>query len=173
MWPRKVPTLEPNWEDAKFAVQEYGNWIKNADTKITILAGASGVLLTFLASKLPSAYVVVREGEPAEAAMMIVVIISLLVVGTVMARWIYIALRPRTPVSLPQNRFSWPAMASLSAAPNGFSPFTLIEEAWDQAFVLSKIAYAKYFAFNRAIEWFAVLVVLGAGYVAWSGWRFS
>ncbi|TAL45084.1 MAG: hypothetical protein EPN91_03140 [Salinibacterium sp.] len=145
-------------DDARFVIQQTGAWIKNADSKVTILAAALGLTSAIAWANSWLVIAALNRGDGVLSAAVIVLAISAVVVLGAGARWVFLALRPRTFTSLEVNRFSWPYLATLPSAPTSFKSRTADREAWDQAHVLAKIAQAKFICFRRALEWYLVLV---------------
>ena len=165
-----TPNGSADWDDAKVAMQEFGSWIKNADTKITILAAVLGVSLTALAGRAESIVAAVRDHD---GRLVGVLIVSLAIVGAaaiVTAHYIIKALRPRVGSVSNNNRFSWPAMAKRSEVPTQFDADTRVAEAWEQAGALAKIAQAKYESFTRALRSFIVLAVAACVAISVASW---
>lgn len=169
MWSRrfsKAPrTGASSWEDAKMAIQETGNWIKNADTKATVVAAVLGVSLTLLGGQSAQILKALGSENGILSKVLVVALVGVAVFSIATLFFVTSALRPRTPRSSGLNRFSWPAMAGRDSAPKSFEPETCAEEAWEQAYLLSRIAQIKYKRFGWAINSFlcltlSVLVVL-------------
>lgn len=153
---------EPYWDDAKLAVQEIGQWIRNADTKVTILAAALGVLISSLASKGDLVAAVFMKDTGCIKLVVGVVLLAWLLTAVMTVLRIYSALQPRThSSSVGLNRFAWPVLAKLEVAPRDLSQDALAGEAWTQAYDLAKIAAAKYSDFKFALRWF--IASLGVG----------
>ena len=147
-----------DWEDAKVAMQESGSWIKNADTKVTILAAVLGVSLTILAGQSSRIVGALQRQDvhvvfPLAFALAGVVVTS---IGTLF--FVGECLRPRTVKVSEDNRFAWPSMAGRSSAPLSFPSASRVAEAWEQAFALSKIVEAKYRSFRWALRMFLGLI---------------
>ena len=156
----------PDWEQAKLAIQEFGGSIRNADSKITILAAALGVSLTFALPRVASS--VQRSSESANSCEWWALLL-LAIAGSVCASLtgynLYRALAPRVMPRIAArgdlNRFSWPSMAAEANAPVPDKVGGL-EEAWEQAHTLATIAKAKYDRFTVALRFLvAYLVVFG------------
>jgi len=160
----------PPWEDAKLAMSEFGNWIKNADTKVTVLAAALGILVTAIASKAD----IVRQAlsNPAFGVKWtLVTALGLLVVAVlVTAVHVYRALAPRTMAS-GANRFAWPSVAAEFRAPSALTRETCLEEAWQQNYVLAQIARAKFGAFRWALRCFGATLLLSVVTIALATWQ--
>lgn len=170
---RASTTTSPSWEDAKFAVQEIGGWVKNADTKITILAGTVGVILSLLLARLADILRVVRVHDGAARD---VVLVSGVVGLACLALTVAFSVRALIPrfggdrMLAATNRFSWPELAddSSSSLPD---PATAAMEAWAQARALSRIARAKYRSFRWALGFFlagATSLVICVAAAAWA-----
>lgn len=89
-------TASESVQDARFAIQESGNWIKNADTKSTVVAAATGVVATALASRADTVHEAFAGGRLGCAGP----IVALLIFGyiatlIVTASYLYRALSPR------------------------------------------------------------------------------
>ena len=120
------------WEHAKLAVQEFGGWIRNADTKITILAAALSVSLTFA---LPRAVATINDAHVFSSPREFWIVVVLAIAGAVFAVAsgynLFRALAPRVmsraSTKTTMNRFSWPSMAAepvavVPAAPGAVPP---------------------------------------------------
>lgn len=148
-----------DWEHSKLAIQETGGWIKNADTKSTILAGSFGLSLTFAVPRLLDALPTVTAAPFAfglwVAAATIFVAAALLTgyrIGN--------ALLPRTALGTGlMNRFAWPSLANVAPQhlpPEKLSVDEIRAEAWEQAATLAQIAAAKYRSFKFGLISFCV-----------------
>ena len=156
---------EPSWEDAKVAIQEFGGWIKNADTKATILAAAVGILVVALLSRVSKVGEVLRVDPPWRCGIIIVsatLILSMVLLGL----FLYLALKPRRSNTAAFSRFSWPSVAAMPSAPANLARGAAAEEAWIQAHILARIAELKYRWFNRALGTFWVTLIVFAILVA-------
>lgn len=159
--PRKPePSVTPaDWEQIKLAIQETGGWIKNADTKSTILAGSFGLSLTFavprLLEALPTVFI-----APFAFGLWVAAAVILVTAALLTGYRIGNALLPRTSLgnSL-MNRFAWPSLANVAAQhlpPEKLSAADIRAEAWEQAASLARIAAAKYRSFKIALISFCV-----------------
>lgn len=137
-------------------MQEIGGWIKNADTKVTILAGSLGVVLSVGASRLGDLIALFTDLPLLTTAVAIALLCVFVVTTANAGRWVFVALIPRTDTGERANRFAWPYLASLPVAPREFDASIVAAECWDQAYSLARIAARKYSAFRRALEWFFV-----------------
>lgn len=167
---RNPPTEKADdWEDAKVAMQESGSWIKNADTKVTVLAAVLGVSLTVLAGRFDRIVGALREQGGCLSIFLIVGLAGVVVASITTLIFVAAALRPRTAKVSEGNRFSWPSMARRPFAPTAFPVASRASEAWEQAFALATIAEAKYRSFVRALHaflglilWIVVVLVVSA-----------
>lgn len=148
-----------DWEHSKLAIQETGGWIKNADTKSTILAGSFGLSLTFAAPRLLEALpdvVAVPFAFGIWVAAAAIFTVAALITGYRIGN----ALLPRTELgSSLMNRFAWPSLASVAPQhlpPEKVSADDVRTEAWEQAASLARIAAAKYRSFKIALISFCV-----------------
>lgn len=158
------------WEDAKLALQEFGSWIKNADTKVTVLAAALGVTISLVGAKSETLVLAYRaSGSTCPSALWCVLLLFLISV-LFTAHYIYKALNPRMETSSEFSRFSWTSMAALAEAPKSFPSSGSDAEAWAQAHVLSRIAREKYKSLRAALICFASVMVTGAVLVALATW---
>lgn len=152
---------EREFAGAQLAVQEFGNWVRHADSKVTVLAAAIGVSVTLLAGRSGAVFMVLTAAGLAlwiQMAVIITGIGSLVCIGAAL-RLVFVALAPRMDASAPRNPFSWPDVAA--AVPRLPRPSRVdeIDFAWHEAGTLASIARKKYGAFRRALEWFLVSVV--------------
>jgi hypothetical protein len=176
--PRRFETVEPvnavqssaeALADAKFAIQESGNWIKNADTKSTLIAAAVGVVATASASKADVVYRAFSGGKLGCASLLLLaLIVAYVVTLLVTAYCLYRALSPRTDHLVDLNRFAWPSVVARGPSLPELSWAKVNEEAWAQNYMLACIARDKYRAFKSALTWFglnlaaAVLMIFAA-----------
>lgn len=144
----------PYWEDAKLAIQETGNWVKNADTKTTILAAALGVLLTAIASRSTDIHTGFTTSTGSYLVLLAVSLVAFTLASVVTVGCIYRALTPRTQPGSLENRFSWPSMAARDLPPVGMPSDSIAREAWEQAHTLAKIAQQKYRWFRWALSFY-------------------
>jgi hypothetical protein len=156
------PAVGYDWDDAKVALTETGSWIKNADTKVTILAAVLGVSITTLASRSDVIVSALKAQDSRAGGVLIIAVIVALISGSVCIFFVGAALRPRVRSVSTTNRFSWPALASLDSPPVSFPSETRSKDAWEQTHALSQIAKAKYRALGRALFFFLTFVVSAA-----------
>lgn len=158
-------------QDARFAIQETGNWIKNADTKSTVVAAATGVVATALASKAGAVHEAFANGGLAcIGPMLVLLIVSYIatLIGTTTC--LYRALSPRTRPTSMSNRFAWPS-AELNGPEVPNSSWTVVQrEAWGQNYMLACIAGAKYRAFRSALQWFGASLAITIAIVCIVAW---
>jgi hypothetical protein len=157
------PKDPPNWEDAKVAIQEFGGWVKNADTKSTILSAAVGLVFVALLTRVQRLGDVVRM-DSAWRCPLILIGILLLASMVFLAICLFSALRARK-VAGHFSRFSWPSVAGVEGELK-LNPDGSADEAWIQARALASIVRRKYYWFNRALATFWVTLVLFAVLVA-------
>lgn len=158
-----------SWEDAKLALQEYGNWVKNADTKTTVLAAATSLLISVMAANSKMFVATIQAGSWPSGALSVLLLVFV-VASFLTARCLFAALTPRTTAASLDNRFSWPAVASKAVPPTSYPAETLVAEAWEQCHTLAQTAAAKYRSFYAALRWFAVTVVIGAIALVSASW---
>ncbi len=161
------------WEPAKLAVQEFSGWVKNADSKVTVVAAAFGVSLTLgISQVVPATGRVLAIGGCAGqiwTGLLFAFIAAAVCTGT----GIYMALVPRTQPA-EANRFSWPDHASgaVVAADLDYSTEAAVADAWKQAKVLAVIGAEKFKWLGRTLITFGVylgllmLLVIGAAIAA-------
>ncbi|MFI9503367.1 hypothetical protein [Nocardia sp. NPDC052566] len=149
---------------------EFGNWIKNADTKISVLAAVFGVMLALLAARADTFRRVLAD--PASCATWILVALLMLLLGAVLMTTglLYSALVPRTVVT-GRNRFSWPSIASEPQPPRNLDQRSTLEEAWSHNHLLAQIAGRKYAAFRNALRGFVITLILGIACVVIATWQ--
>ena len=155
---KKTPGESKDWEDAKVAMQESGSWIKNADTKVTILAAVLGVSLTTLAGQSSRIVTALQRQDVHVVIPMTFALAGVVVTSILTVFFVGECLRPRTVEVSADNRFAWPSMAGRSSAPLSFPSASRVAEAWEQAFALSKIVEAKYRSFRWALRMFLGLM---------------
>lgn len=155
--------MPADWEHSKLAIQETGGWIKNADTKSTILAGSFGLSLTFALPRVLEELPRLAENQFAFGLWTAFAAIFLLA-AVATGLGIGNALLPRTSVGARAvNRLAWPSLASASSGylpPATVTTDEIRREAWEQAVSLSRIAAVKYRYFKIAL--IAFYVYLGA-----------
>lgn len=154
------PIQPPAWEPAKLALQEVGGWIKNADTKTTILAAAFGVSLTFACTKLLELgpdWISAASGCARTWALIMLIAAIAATVGT--GCNIYRALVPRMHQT-GSNPFAWPDLAGGLKLPPADDIGVSIEHVWSQTRVLALIAKRKYRHLKWALRWFALYLVV-------------
>jgi len=143
-------------DDAKFVIQDVGNWIKNADTKSTVIAAATGVVATAVASKIDIVYSALNNTDfHCKWALLVLAALSfvaLVATGYYLNR----ALSPRTHQEGAVNRFAWPSLANGKGVPREFSWSAANREAWDQAERLAGIAKLKFENLRTAMRWFGL-----------------
>lgn len=160
--------------DAKFAIQETGNWIKNADTKSTVVAAATGVVATASASKAGSVHAAFASGKLGCGGILFAVVIIVYIFALlVTAYYLYAALSPRTQLQVQANRFAWPNVASSGGAIPDNSRATVEAEAWSQNYMLGCIASKKFGAFKGALRWFGVSFCAAILIICISAWAMS
>lgn len=159
--PRKPePSMTPaDWEHSKLAIQETGGWIKNADTKSTILAGSFGLSLTFAVPRLLEALPTVAAA-PFTFGLWVAAAVIFTAAALLTGYRIGNALLPRTSLGPTlMNRFAWPSLANVAPQhlpPEKLSAADIRVEAWEQAASLARIAAAKYRSFKIALISFCV-----------------
>lgn len=157
--------------DARFAIQESGNWIKNADTKSTIIAAAAGVVAAATASKADVVYRAFSSGKLGCSAMLLLMlIIGYVATLLVTASYLYRALSPRTDLLPDVNRFAWPSVISGGPAVPELSWAKVIQEAWAQNYMLACIARDKYRAFKNALRWFGLSLAAAVILISVATW---
>lgn len=160
---RNTPAATPDWEQSKLAIQETGGWIKNADTKTTVLTAAFGVSLTFALPRILDGVTALGGAPVLFGAWLVLMIILVLTIGLT-AFGIYRALIPRADVRASQlNRFAWPSVAGLASTdlpPEDRSEEAVRGEAWEQAATLARIAAQKYRSFKLALRAFGTYVIV-------------
>lgn len=153
------PVTPADWEHSKLAIQETGGWIKNADTKSTILAGSFGLSLTFAVPRLLEALPTVAA-VPFAFGLWVAAAAIFLAAAILTGHRIGNALLPRTSLGTSlMNRFAWPSLANVAPQhlpPEKLSASDIRSEAWEQAASLARIAAAKYRSFKIALISFSV-----------------
>jgi hypothetical protein len=136
-------------------IQETGNWIRNADTKATVLAAA--LALTISTAVTHCAGVVdAYHGRGGVIGRWIIIVASLLAAATLLLSIVnvYKTLLPRTSAETTFNRFGWPSIAASSHPPTKLDPAGLRDEAWRQSYQLALIAQAKFHHFRLGLRFF-------------------
>ncbi|WP_155981455.1 hypothetical protein [Nocardia sp. BMG111209] len=160
------------WEDAKLAMTEFGNWIKNADTKVAVQAAALGVVITAAGSKAD----LFRRAlsDPAAGCRAMLVGPLLLLLGAIVATGMYLyrALAPRTAAT-EWSRFSWPSIAAAAQPPEVLDRRSTLREAWSQNYALARIADEKFAACRNALRCFGLTLILFAACIGVATWQAS
>lgn len=157
-----LPDEKQAFEYAKLAVSETGAWIKNADTKATILAAGLGVAISVTAGRAAAVWQLIMGPNTALSVVSTAaaLVFALGVVGSI---WCAVrTLIPRTNVTGGRNPFAWPSVASSFEANDEEFGKASAQQAWNQAHALARIAAAKYRSFEVALTWFIVAIV-GSG----------
>ncbi|CAM4438795.1 hypothetical protein NONI108955_28335 [Nocardia ninae] len=160
----------PPWEDAKLTMTEFGNWIKNADTKLTVLAAALGIVMAAVASKADSFQKALANPEFDCKWTLIMALLLLLGAIVVTAGYLYVALVPRM-TSMGSNRFAWPSVVAEGRPPWNLEHRSTLDEAWSQNHALAGIAGRKYVAFRKALRTFGIALLLCAVCIALATWQ--
>lgn len=161
-------------QDAKFAIQESGNWIKNADTKSTVIAAATGVVASALASRADTVHKAFTEGRLGCAGPIVtLLILSYIATLTVTVLHLYRALAPRTRPLNASNRFAWPSVELCGREVPDSNWAIVQDEAWSQNYMLACIAGAKYRALKRALGWFGGSLALAIAITCVATWATS
>lgn len=148
-----------NWDAAKFSIQEFGNWIKNADAKVALLGAAFGISVSVMATKA-DIYQAALKNDDFSLRWLLVVLLTLTAVALfACALSIYNSLVPRTK-SGQQNVFSWASVSSNEVIPALTSRQRLLDDAWVQCADLARIAKVKYFWFKCALLEFGTFIFL-------------
>ncbi|MFE3054822.1 hypothetical protein [Nocardia sp. NPDC059239] len=168
--PPATPAVPP-WEDAKLAMTEFGNWIKNADTKVTILTAALGILVASTASNIDTLHAALSNPAFRHKWILSVPLGLLCCAILATAGFAYQALKPRSGGASTQNRFSWPSVADSSCPPSDLDPMATLVEAWTQNHALARIAALKYRAFANALRCFGIALILSGTCIAIATWQ--
>lgn len=147
-----------NWDAAKLSISEFGNWIKNADSKVTLLGAAFSVSVSVVATKA-DVYRSALVNDKHSLNWLLVVLLTLTVVALLScAVCIYVSLVPRTKAGV-QNLFSWASVSSNEVIPAWTTRQKLLDDAWVQCIDLASIARTKYFWFKRALISFGFFIL--------------
>jgi hypothetical protein len=141
-------------------IQETGGWIKNADTKTTVLAAAFGVSLTIAVARIAEATPMVIQLPSMIGAIVWFCSLTLLGVAVVAVGWnLYRTLLPHIE-SAGANRFAWPDLAA-GRVPNAVPAADgALADAWLQVATLSGIANQKYRRLRVALKCFGIYLIL-------------
>ncbi|MBO9049534.1 hypothetical protein [Curtobacterium flaccumfaciens] len=160
--PQSAPDEKLAFEYAKSAIAEFGAWVKNADTKATVLAAGFGAVSTITAGRFSAVLTVIFGGSEGWRILVAVAGVAFIVAAVITIWFLTRALIPRKNVSGGRNAFAWPSVAdSFEANDKEFSRASA-EMAWAQAHALAKIAKAKFAAFRAALFSFVALIVFAA-----------
>ncbi|MFD4641669.1 Pycsar system effector family protein [Lentzea sp. NPDC058436] len=161
---RTVRRHRDSTSEAQFVITVVGNWIVNADTKAGLLATANAVLGGVVASQRSSLRSAFNPKSPTpwwELPIAGLVALSFLISMVALVA----VLRPRIRTG-PYSRYSWPAVANLSAEDVLSRARRNPEaEAWRTARDLSLIARRKFLWLRVAIFSWAVTGVLSLSWV--------
>lgn len=158
---RTAPDEKLAFEYAKSAITEFGAWIKNADTKATVLAAGFGAVSTITASRTAAVMNVIFDGTEGWRIAVAVVAVAFAVAAVVTLWFLVSALVPRRDVSGGRNAFAWPSVATFTPDDDTFNAASA-PMAWEQARALARIAEAKFAAFQSALYSFVAVVVFAA-----------
>lgn len=153
------PDAGTGWEDAELVIQETGNWIRNADTKATVLAAA--LALTISTSVTHCAGVLAAyHDRGGSIGRWIIIVASLVAAATLLLSIfnVYKTLVPRTTPETAFNRFGWPSIATCPHPPTKLEPGALRDDAWRQCYQLALIAQGKFRHFKFALGSFLVAI---------------
>lgn len=157
-----LPDEKQAFEYAKLAVSETGAWIKNADTKATILSAGLGITASVTAGRAAAVWQLIT-GSNLVLTVAAVLTTAAFITGAVGAVWFAVrTLIPRTNVSGGRNPFAWPSVASSFQENDEAFKDASAPQAWNQVHALALIAAAKYRAFAASLRWF-ILAIVGAG----------
>lgn len=153
-------------DDVPLAINTFGTWVNNADTKIGILGTILVALVVAIVRERGRVAATLRAADQPTQDLVAVGFFAASVLAVAFATFFLIqALRPRRTGAYP-SRFAFPHVATLSDL-SGFEiydPAAARQEAWLQAHMLASIASEKYAYFFRAL---VALVVGALAYVVW------
>lgn len=154
--------VDPDLQVALQAVDQFGFWVQNADTKLTVLAAAAGVLVPAFATDLGAITHALRSAD-ATNVILLAITLTLTGVGLLVVLWhLGRGLLPQLHGGEHLNRFAFPSAANATVkellARDGTAD---IEDAWHQAWTLARIADRKFRSFATALRLFAVVLILG------------
>lgn len=153
-------------DDAALAINTFGTWVNNADTKIGILGTIVVALLVAIVRERERVAATLRAVQPATHDLVAVGFLAGSILAAAFASFFLTqALRPRRTSAYP-SRFAFPHVATLPDL-TGFEiydPAAARQEAWQQAQMLASITTEKYAYFFRAL---VALVVGALAYVVW------
>lgn len=159
---KPAPDEKLAFEYAKSAVTEFGAWIKNADTKATVLAAGFGAVSTITAGRASAVLAVISDGTEGWRTAVAVIAVAF-VVASISTLWFLIkALAPRRKISGGRNAFAWPSVAASFTPDDETFDAASSAMAWRQAHALAYIAREKFAAFESALFSFVAVIVCGA-----------
>ncbi|GAA4902892.1 hypothetical protein GCM10023405_24710 [Streptomonospora salina] len=163
------PGVGPPGEDALFAIDQTGQWIRSADTKAGLLGAALSVLATGVAAEAAKSGVPVLDAASVRESLsgwLLIILAAFLVIAIALT---VKTVSPRISTPRYRSRYSWPWL-------NAMDPMELSRlgstnsrhEAWVQAIYLAGVAEAKHRSLRLALRFFAAAGVL---FLLWSALR--
>lgn len=155
--------------DARFAIDQFGRWIGNADAKAGLLAAG---LVTLAGAAAQQGGDVGRHLPPATVAGWVTLLGLVACAGAMVtaAAFLVRAVTPSIEAPAGFSRYSWVSMAAASPAELvAAEPAADREQGWRTAVLLASIASRKFRSLRWAFRWSAVgavafLVALIAGF---------
>lgn len=157
---------DQDWEAAQLALQQVGEWVRQADTKTTILTAAIGVLVAALTTQAEPVAKALRAYPDCGHLALLVVLAASLTISLVASS---ISLVPRFGGPSPTNQFSWPWHAQQERPVTRFVTEPTAD-AWAQVHGLSKLARTKYRAFRIALFSFGIATVFAVIELSFAAW---
>jgi hypothetical protein len=136
-------------------VQQYGEWIRNADTKAGLLSAVVSILLVGLTQNT-SAIKLATSASDGRGRLALASLV-LLVVSFGVAGFFLVRLQiPRLLAADQLNRFAFPSVARSAVEDlKGASARQLVEEAWEEAHTLARTAMRRFTELRLAWIWTA------------------
>jgi hypothetical protein len=146
-------------------VTEFGEWIRNADTKAALLAALLGLALTGLMGQ-GDALRQTLHGHSFWTLVALVLLVASCGTGILSAAALIGMQMPRLPVPSGGSRFAFPSIARgpVTALLTELDDDQVTAEIWSQAHVLARIAMAKFRLLRFALVCAAITL---ATFVAW------
>jgi hypothetical protein len=147
-------------------IEQYGEWIRNADTKAGLLSAVVSILLVGLTQNSSAIEFATRASDG--RGRLALASLVLLVVSFSVAGFFLIRLQiPRLLAADRLNRFAFPSVARSAVEDlEGASPHQLVEEAWEEAHTLARTAMRRFIELRLAWIWTAASL---ACFVIFSG----
>lgn len=150
------------------SLEQIANWVRFADTKVTVLTAGLGVVLTMTMTNIGSVIRAVGAGQVQACVMGVLIAFTVSAFAYTLA-WLTRALGPQSGIEYAElNRFAWPSLAGASVADltEHVKLRQVSDDAWQQVIDLASVASRKFRACGRAVYGFAGFVACSVVLVA-------